>query len=87
MQRLSFLTGSAGSGAVVMTEENLTLGPYSGVRIMLFTPKVPRPAQYAACRCEKNATGLSRRTSILPYPSLGTKTDGNPFLMRNSAMI
>jgi len=51
-------------------------GPYCGVRSILFSPKFPRPAQKAACRCEKNATGFSVRTSIDPYPSRGTQTEG-----------
>ena len=76
MQSGSSGTGSAGSSAVVRIEANLTRGPYCGVRSMLLSPKFPRPAQYAACRWEKNAIGFSLRISIEPYPSRGTQTDG-----------
>ena len=76
MQRGSSSTGSPGSSAVENREANLTRGPYCGVRSILFSPKFPRPAQKAACRCEKNATGFSFRTSIDPYPSRGTQTEG-----------
>ncbi len=34
--------------------------------MVLFTPKVPSPARKAAWRCEKNATGFFRSTSMLP---------------------
>ena len=47
-------------------DANRTRGPNSGVRSMLFVPKFPRPARSAAWRCEKKATGFSRRTLIEP---------------------
>src|SRR5208337_1100857 len=78
--------GSSGSSADVNTEEKRTLGPSCGVRRVLFTPKFPRPARYAAWRCEKKATGLSLRTLIDPYPSRGIQTEGYPSDVRKVAI-
>ena len=60
-----------GSSAQVSTETNLILGPRVSVSSMLFIPKVPSPARYAAWRWEKKAEGALRRPASPWYPSRG----------------
>ena len=67
-------------------EANRTRGPNCGVSRTLLVPKFPRPARYAAWRCEKNETGFSFSTLTEPYPSRGIQTDGYPSAVRADAI-
>ena len=83
--RTSFQYVFRGRSAKDGIEPKRTLGPYSGVSTILFTPNVPSPASKAACLWEKIAMGFSTSTWILPYPSLGTKTEAFPLSFKKLA--
>lgn len=55
-QGLKFFKGLSGCiDASVMTTPKLTLGPYSGVIIVLGLPKTPSPASYAVSLKDRRA--------------------------------